>query len=81
MLAIWIKRHFRKYFKNYNINSIFKSKYSALKTENLRHSFILNYFSFFPYTSRSTQPRISKPSKKHSRGSTEFPNQKFRQIG
>ena len=31
--------------------------------------------------SRSTQLRISKPSKEHSCGSPKFPNQNFRQIG
>ena len=36
--------------------------------------------SFFPYRSRLTQLRISKPSKKHSHSSSEFPDQNFRQI-
>ena len=35
----------------------------------------------FSFLIRHTQIRIPKPSQEHSRGSPEFPNKKFRQIG
>ena len=44
-------------------------------------SSLISILEFFPDKGQSTRLRIWKPIQKRSRGSTEFPNQKLRQIG